>query len=109
MVLKKITFLVFVLFFFGCKSPTKECVDCAKEIKETGRTLYVNQCASCHGENGKLGNSGAKDLSKSVLSVDEIREILTEGKGAMPPALELVAEPKQMDSVIIFIQTLRTK
>jgi mono/diheme cytochrome c family protein len=64
---------------------------------------------SCHGENGQLGNSGAKDLSTSLLSDEEIREILNEGKGAMPPILELMANPKHMDSVIQHIKTLRKK
>ncbi len=42
--------------------------------------------------------------------VDEkIRYILSEGQGAMPPMLELVEEPAQMDSVIQFIKKLRTK
>ena len=69
----------------------------------------MNQCISCHGENGQLGNSGAKDLSISKLSPEEIREILSEGKGAMPPALELMEDPKHMDSVIQFVQTLKNK
>ncbi len=67
----------------------------------------MDQCLSCHGADGKLGNSGAKDLSISKLTPEEIKEVLSEGKGAMPPALELLADPNHMDSVVQFVQSLR--
>lgn len=67
----------------------------------------MDQCLSCHGVDGKLGNSGAKDLSISKLTPEEIKEVLSEGKGAMPPALELLADPNHMDSVVQFVQSLR--
>jgi mono/diheme cytochrome c family protein len=51
-----------------------------------GKSLYAINCASCHGDDGKLGMSGAKDLSVSVLDLAGIKEIVMHGKGAMPAA-----------------------
>jgi mono/diheme cytochrome c family protein len=64
----------------------------AKETEGTtiaakdGASLYNTNCASCHGGDGKLGMSGAKDLSVSVLDVAGIKEIIMHGKGVMPAA-----------------------
>ncbi len=51
-----------------------------------GKALYEATCVSCHGTDGKLGLAGAKDLSSSVLTVEEIKEIILNGKGMMPAA-----------------------
>ncbi len=107
MVLRTISILVFAISLFGCKPPSKSCDECDDSLLETGQRLYTNQCASCHGEDGKLGNSGATDLSKSELNNKQIREILSEGRGAMPPMLELVEEPAHMDSIVEYIKALR--
>lgn len=93
----------------ACEPAAETCEECQEVEPVSGKNLYLNHCASCHGEDGKLGNSGAKDLSKTWMSVNEIKEILNEGKGAMPPMLELVAEPSHMDAVVYHIITLRTE
>lgn len=51
-----------------------------------GSALYEANCKLCHGNDGKLGMAGAKDLSATALSVEEIKEIVLKGKGAMPAA-----------------------
>ncbi len=51
-----------------------------------GKALYEANCKLCHGDNGKLGMAGAKDLSASVLDVVGMKEIIIHGKGAMPAA-----------------------
>lgn len=51
-----------------------------------GRSLYESNCANCHGNDGKLGLAGAKDLSVTGLDVTGIKEIIVNGKGAMPPS-----------------------
>ncbi|MBL7910731.1 MAG: cytochrome c [Bacteroidia bacterium] len=63
----------------------------AKEVDTTiaandGKALYEANCNLCHGADGKLGMSGAKDLTASVMDIAAIKEIITHGKGAMPAA-----------------------
>ncbi len=52
----------------------------------SGKTLYENNCKLCHGSDGKLGASGAKDLTATVIDLAAIKEIIVHGKGAMPAA-----------------------
>ncbi|HOZ86703.1 MAG TPA: SirB2 family protein [Bacteroidia bacterium] len=51
-----------------------------------GEELYKANCVSCHGGDGKLGLSGAKDLSISSMDENGIKEIIIHGKGLMPAA-----------------------
>ena len=81
-------------------------MDC-EEVIPTGKELYYNQCSACHGMDGKLGNSGAKDLTNSNLTDNQILHILNEGKGAMPAQIQLIGKPSEMDSVVEFVKQLR--
>lgn len=63
----------------------------AKDLDTTiaandGKALYEANCTLCHGADGKLGMSGAKDLTASVMDLGAIKEIIIHGKGAMPAA-----------------------
>ncbi len=51
-----------------------------------GKTLYQANCVLCHGNDGKLGAAGAKDLTASAMDAAGIKEIIIHGKGAMPAA-----------------------
>lgn len=51
-----------------------------------GKALYEATCSSCHGNDGKLGLSGALDLTASQLDEAGIKEIILKGRNAMPPA-----------------------
>ncbi len=42
-------------------------------------------CSLCHGADGKLGASGAKDISTTELDVAGIKNIILNGKGMMNP------------------------
>ena len=47
-----------------------------------GETLYSDNCALCHGDDGKLGLTGASDLTVAVptLTDDEIANIVQNGE-----------------------------
>ncbi|MGJ8660670.1 MAG: c-type cytochrome [Bacteroidota bacterium] len=106
MVLKILAVFVLFLGFGACQPEPKSCTDC-EEVVPTGKELFFNQCSACHGMDGKLGNSGAKDLSQSKLTDEQIKEILNEGKGAMPVQVQLIGKSAEMDSVIEFVKQLR--
>ena len=52
--------------------------------------IYSTNCSSCHGPEGKRCSGGAKDLSLSKLSKEEIRRIIVEGKGGVMPPFDYV-------------------
>ena len=49
-----------------------------------GKALFINECAKCHGTDGKLGLVGSADLSLTKLSVEELSSVIKNGKGTMP-------------------------
>lgn len=51
-----------------------------------GEALFKANCVLCHGNDGKLGASGAKDLSATTMDVAEMKQIILHGKGLMPAA-----------------------
>ena len=69
----------------------------------TGKLVYQNGCINCHGADGKLGGSGAKDLSVTVLTIDQQREIIRNGKSAMPGNKDITDE--QVRAVILYVGT----
>ena len=64
------------------------------------------RCASCHGEDGKLGMSGAKDLSSSKLNEKEIGVILKNGKNGMPSFGESL-NLNQQEALVVHVLSLR--
>lgn len=76
-------------------------------VEVDGELLYRNQCVSCHGPYGNLGNSGSKDLTKSKLGENEILKIIKEGKGTMPPFEYLLTTDAEREAVMQYVITLR--
>ncbi|MCE2790422.1 MAG: cytochrome c [Saprospiraceae bacterium] len=52
-------------------------------VSVDGAKVFKINCALCHGEDGKLGANGSKDLSISELSLDERIAIISKGKNTM--------------------------
>ena len=50
---------------------------CSEQPKATGtvdaKAVFVKRCATCHGSEGNLQMSGAKNITMSQLSADEIK------------------------------------
>lgn len=67
---------------------------------------YAKNCSKCHGDDGKLMLAGAKDLSASKLSIDEVIAIIRNGKGAMPPYGNMLTEG-EIKQTADFVMTLR--
>ncbi|MDG1331481.1 MAG: cytochrome c [Crocinitomicaceae bacterium] len=108
MVLKIVVFISGMLLISSC---TQGEISTVKKddpnVEVDGRLLYINQCASCHGPKGNLGNSGSKDLSKSKLNEAQVLKIIKKGKGTMPPFEYLLTTDKEREAVVQFVMSLR--
>lgn len=74
---------------------------------EDARAVYTLNCASCHGPDGTLKASNAKDLSISTLDEKAIEKMIRKGndKGMMPYE-EMLSTP-EIKGLVKFVQTLR--
>ena len=108
MVLRTSFFSFLILLVFSCQSTPENSEALAKQTPaEQGASLYTMHCAQCHGEDGKLGSSGAKDLSISKLSDVKMLQIIKNGKGAMPPMKALLETDTNIQLVLGHIKALR--
>lgn len=73
--------------------------------RSRGAMLFSTHCTLCHGKDGKLGVSGAKDLSVSTLSKEEMIALVTNGKGAMA-AYKNVLTKAEIEAVVEHVRTL---
>ncbi len=73
-------------------------------IAVSGKEIFEEKCTLCHGSDGKLGMSGAKDLSATVLDHQSIVTMISEGKNTMAP-YKAVLSPEQIEAVASYIET----
>jgi cytochrome c6 len=91
-------FLLFVGGFWACHDTfDKKSVPASRTASDapiaySGVAIYQRYCVNCHGANGKLGLSGAKDLTQSKLTLDSRIQIITNGKNLMTPFKSLLNE-----------------
>ncbi|MEX1131998.1 MAG: cytochrome c [Flavobacteriales bacterium] len=74
--------------------------------RSRGATLFSTHCTLCHGKDGALGMSGAKDLRMSSLSEDEMIALVTNGKGSMAP-YKNVLNKSEIEAVVEHVRTLQ--
>lgn len=83
--------------------------DLASTPVEQGDYLYHNvtpaACVACHGEDGKGGIAGAKDMTTSKLSDAEMADMIRNGKNAMPKYKKLTDD--QINSLVAYIRTMK--
>jgi cytochrome c6 len=109
MVLKTLLPALSVLLF-SCGNPSvTEVKSTSNKPSHPGEALYTEQCAQCHGENGKLGASGAKDLSISKMDQAQTRKIILKGKNGMPPMEYFLDTDEKVQNVIDYISTFRKR
>lgn len=81
---------------------------------EAAKSLYASRCQGCHGADGKGNQAMAKALqanipdltSKEVAKVPEkeVLEVLSKGKGKMPPATGL--SEKELKELVSYVKAL---
>lgn len=64
-------------------------------------------CATCHGMDGKARIAGAKDLTKSVMTDEQILVLLDKGRNMMPSYKRLSAAEKKL--LIDYVHTLHAQ
>jgi mono/diheme cytochrome c family protein len=107
--------LLLIVYSYGIsetKSPNfkkeKAAILAAGDPLVLGQDVYTKLCQNCHGVDGKLMLSGAKDLSISTLTKEEQILIITKGKNTMA-AYESQLSQQQIEAVAAYIETLKTK
>jgi len=89
--------------WFSCSEPTPNGV---KSAIPEGSAIFRKNCVVCHGADGKLGMNGAKDLSMSVLPVEERINTITNGRNVMTAFKELLS-PEEIKAVAYYTMSLK--
>lgn len=95
-------FLIIVAFGIAQKAKNEKAGD--KIVAINGKEIFEEKCTLCHGSNGKLGMSGAKDLSTTILDHTNIVTIVSEGKNTMA-SYKAVLSPEQIEAVANYIES----
>lgn len=95
-------FLIVVSFSLAYKA--KEAKAGKKIAAVSGKEIYTEKCVLCHGDNGKLGLNGSKDLSVTQLPHAAIIEIINTGKNGMAPYKNVLSQ-EQIEAVASYIET----
>lgn len=83
----------------ACSEPSKSAV------VMDGKTIFKSYCVTCHGIDGTLMTNGAKDLTKSLLTLDEKIHVITNGRNVMTAFKGTLTE-SQIKSVAAYTMTL---
>ena len=75
--------------------------DQVADSTDQGRTIYSAQCAFCHGADRQGGTGGP--LDNLALSTDELIDVITQGRNAMPAYPFF--EEEELDRVVAFLQS----
>jgi alcohol dehydrogenase (cytochrome c) len=68
-----------------------------------GRELYLQNCITCHGEDGRGGQHGEATQLTTALSLPDMLNIVTNGRNAMP-AWGRALRPEQIHDVAAYIR-----
>lgn len=95
-------FLIIASFSLAYKAKDYRAGD--KSIAISGKEIFEEKCSLCHGNDGKLGMAGAKDLSVSMMDHAGIVEIITNGKNGMI-SYKSTLSVEQIEAVSSYIET----
>ena len=104
-------FLLTGIFIFSTRQTQATAASAAYEGETSPRSLYVQNCARCHGSNGKaetaLGRKlEADDLTTSTASEGKIIRMITNGRGKMP-GFKRKLTPAQITSIAGYVKSLQ--
>lgn len=93
MSITRTTLFALAVLVLACGS-TNSPVETMEGAESLGRVVFNTNCALCHGRDGKAGLNGAKDLTRSTLTKEEMTLIIRNGKGAMMPYKAVLTAPE---------------
>lgn len=85
--------------------PVSNSEDSSVDLNDDVRKLFKTRCSLCHGEDGAAGLMGAKNLAESDLKDKQLKKIIKEGKGQMPPNADLT--DKQIEALADYVKQFR--
>lgn len=98
-----VTVLLFGALAFSQASPANGTL--------TENPVFRNNCAKCHGKTAEGRHFGGPSLISEKMagaSSDELRRIISNGKGRMPKYASKLA-PEEIDTLVLQIQALNKK
>jgi uncharacterized membrane protein SirB2 len=95
-------FLIIVSFSLSYKA--KDMKAGPKTLALSGKEIFEEKCSLCHGNDGKLGMNGAKNLAITTLNHQGIVEIITNGKNSMA-SYKNTLSAEQIELVSSYIET----
>ena len=106
----KIPLYIFgILFFiFACGGSGGGSGSDLSESEKRGQALFTKYCVLCHGQDGKLGLNGSKDINVSELSFQERVVLVTNGKNTMTPFKGIMTDAEIVD-VVAYTMTMKDK
>lgn len=98
-------------FTFACgdsssKAKTNTASTASAKPAIDGAKIYKLNCTVCHGVSGDMGASGAHDLTKSTLNLEERIAVITNGRNTMTPFASILSEEK-IKAVAEYTMTLK--
>ena len=75
-------------------------------ISTNAKSIYLEKCSFCHGEDGRKGSLGAADLSISTMGTQEKIEIITNGRNAMA-GFKAELSKEEIESVAMYLTMLK--
>lgn len=93
-----------IIVSFGLAHKSQQAKAGGEIAAVSGKEIYQDKCTLCHGDNGKLGLNGAKDLSATALNHQSIVDIVTHGKNGMV-AYQDILSPAQIEAVASYIES----
>jgi cytochrome c6 len=107
-------FCIVVVVVQACESAEEKIARRAAEANQKssqaaapdGLAVFRQNCVTCHGTDGTLGLNGAKDLSQSILPLEERVNIITNGKKLMTP-FGAILSPAEIQAVAAYTQALQ--
>ncbi len=99
--------LVLIIASYGLAEMSKKPrIDKSTAESMDGATLFSANCSRCHGDDGKLGLTGASDLSVSTLDEAGVMSVILNGRGTMTPYKGVLSD-EQAKVIATYILGLR--